>query len=417
MPIAFGGHARTYRLHVPEAVATHPDRAVPLVVALHGGGGNGAQLANTSQLDVEADRLGFVVAYPDGLLLARPTGVSIRTWNGGGCCAPAMSSGVDDVGFVAAIIEEIGAATAIDPGRVVVGGHSNGGILSWRIACERADVLAAAVIVEGSLERPTCTPSRGVDLVQVHGDADEFLPLEGGVGPKSFSGTGFTSAAASQALWTSAQGCGPGVASTSDHLAITTWPDCADDTESELVVIEGGTHAWAGADPARSADFLGEPSPFFSATGVFTDFAASPRPDARLRRRGGDTMVGDDVHNSSGARQTRRGTATAGHRVTYQVSLQNDALVADRLHVQGGRSAPGFSVQYVDQAGTDVTHRVTAGTYVTPELGPYRTHPLRIVVTVLRAAPPGTSVDRTLTVRSAADPDRHDTVRFVTSRR
>lgn len=270
--VTFDGKVRTYRLHVPASVAAKPNRPVPLVIALHGGLGNGQQLATTSRLDVEADREGFVVAYPEGLLLPTPRGAQVRTWDGGGCCAPAMGSGVDDVGFVASVIRDLQAVTAVDRSRVVVGGHSNGGILTWRIACERADVLSAAVIVEGSLERPSCAPSRGVELIQVHGDADANLPLEGGVGSGP-SGTNFTSAAASQARWTTAQRCGAPTSATSDHLTITTWSGCADGTTTEQVVIAGGTHAWPGADPADSADFLGEPSPHFSATGAFTELA------------------------------------------------------------------------------------------------------------------------------------------------
>ena len=82
-----GGTTRTYVLHVPPAVSAHPKTPVALVVALHGGLGNGTQLANTSQLDAEADRLGFVVAYPEGRLLTGAGGLTVRTWNGGGCCA------------------------------------------------------------------------------------------------------------------------------------------------------------------------------------------------------------------------------------------------------------------------------------------------------------------------------------------
>jgi hypothetical protein len=90
--------------------------------------------------------------------------------------------------------------------------------------------------------------------------------------------TVFTSAAASQAMWTTAQHCASPVPSTADHLTITTWPDCAGGVTSKLIVIAGGTHAWAGANPANSAPFLGVPSPYFSATGVFSGLVAPPAP-------------------------------------------------------------------------------------------------------------------------------------------
>lgn len=270
----FGGQTRTYYLYVPASVAANPNTPVPLVVALHGGLGSGPQLANTSQLDPEADKHGFVVAYPDGLLLPTAKGTNVRTWNAGGCCDPAMSNGVDDVGYVASVIQALEKATAIDPSHVVIGGHSNGAILTWRMACERPKVMTHAVIVEGALMVPSCTPDRGVNLTQIHGDADSFLPLAGGVG-NGLSGTNFTSAAASQAMWTTAQHCASPSHSSGDHLTITTWADCAGSTTTKQVVIAGGTHAWPGADPANSADFLGAPSPYFSATQVFVDYATS----------------------------------------------------------------------------------------------------------------------------------------------
>lgn len=267
-----GGRARTYTLHVPGSVARNPNTPVPLVIALHGGMGSGAQLATTSRLDAEADRHGFIVAYPDGLLLPTARGLQVRTWNGGGCCAPAMTSGVDDVGYIASVIDGIQNSTAVDRRRVVVGGHSNGGILAWRFACERADKLSAAVIVEGSLERPSCAPSRGVNLVQIHGDKDTFLPLLGGTGT-GLSGTKFTSASSSQAMWTKSQRCATLQRSTAGYLTTTVWPRCAGSTTTKQVVISGGTHAWPGARPADSADLLGEPSPHYSATAAFVSLA------------------------------------------------------------------------------------------------------------------------------------------------
>ena len=267
----YGGQTRSLYLYVPAAVAAAPNTPVPLVVALHGGGGYAGQLSATSNLKAAADRDGFVLVFPEGQLLPRPNGVSIRTFDSGNCCAPAMGSGIDDVGFVAWVIADLEQQTAIDRRRVVIAGHSNGAMLAWRIACERADVVAGAVVVEGQLGIDSCTPSRGVDLRQIHGDADTFVPLAGGVGATSFSQTDYVSAAASQALWTAGQGCTGSSPSTQDHLTITTWTGCAGGTTSRLIVISGGTHAWPGADPATSADFLGEPSPYLSATDVIAD--------------------------------------------------------------------------------------------------------------------------------------------------
>ena len=262
----FGGRTRTYYLHVPAAVAASPNTPVPLVVLLHGGLGSGFQVAGSSQLSAEADAHGFVAVYPDGLLLptAKPD-LSVRTWNAGGCCNPAMSSGADDVGYVASVIDALKQTTAIDASHVVVGGHSNGAMLTWRMACERPSAMARAVVVEGALMVPSCTPSRGVDLTQIHGDADPNVPLAGGVGIGP-SGTDFPSAAASQALWTAGQHCGSPTQVTAEHLTTTTWSGCAGGTTTKQIIIEGGNHAWPGTASG---------SPYLSATQVLVDNATS----------------------------------------------------------------------------------------------------------------------------------------------
>lgn len=262
----FDGRARTFVLHVPTEVAAHPDRPVPLVVGLHGGGGSGTQFARNTGLDAEADRVGFVAAYPEGLAMPTRKGPSTRTWDAGICCPPANRLHLDDVGFVASVIADVEAATATDPARVVVAGHSNGAMLTWRIACERPDVLSAAVVVEGALTTATCTPSRGVNLVQIHGDADDHVPIGGGSGTESIVSVDYPSVADGQARWTTAERCGPPKTTTADHLTTTVWGGCADATTSTLIVIGGGSHAWPGADPSTVPPKASAPNPRLSAT-------------------------------------------------------------------------------------------------------------------------------------------------------
>ena len=139
------------------------------------------------------------------------------------------------------------------------------------------------------------------------------------------------------------------------------------------------------------------------------------RPDGRIRL-GTGPVVGNDIYNTTGAGQTRTGSATRGHAVTFYVTAQNAAPVAERLRLQGQPSTPNFTVVYRDPAGANITTAVTNGTYTTPILATNGTHQIKIVVTVRNVAPRGASMSRTLTAISTTQPTIKDTVRFVTTR-
>jgi polyhydroxybutyrate depolymerase len=136
--LTYDGLERTYILHVPPSYnERHP---VPLVISLHGGGGNAGHQRRVSDFNRLADEKGFIVVYPNGTGQRQD---AILTWNGGACCGYAMTNNVDDVGFIRALIAELSNAYAIDPKRIYVTGISNGGIMAYRLACEASDVIAA----------------------------------------------------------------------------------------------------------------------------------------------------------------------------------------------------------------------------------------------------------------------------------
>src|SRR5277367_1445971 len=127
--MAFGGLDRTYRVHKPSGLAA----AAPLVVMLHGATGTGEQAENSYGWDPLADSAKFVVAYPDGVG---------RAWNGHGCCGQPARENIDDVGFITAMVGQISATTAIDKSRVYATGMSNGGIMSYTLACNTGTFAA-----------------------------------------------------------------------------------------------------------------------------------------------------------------------------------------------------------------------------------------------------------------------------------
>lgn len=247
------GRTRTYHLYVPSELPAGP---VPLLIALHGGTGSGSQFQSNSGFDQLAEANGLLVVFPDGVGIGRNED-RLRTWNGGYCCGTAAKRGVDDVGFIDSLIDVIVAEYDIDPDRVFATGHSNGGIMSYRLACELADRIVAIGLQAGSLGIDECSPSQPVSVLHLHGTADESHPIEGGTGARSISDTDFRSAAYSVTTAAAAMGCAATPIETVDasnaDLTITSWSQCGDSVEVRLVAVAGASHAWMGHPATRLA--------------------------------------------------------------------------------------------------------------------------------------------------------------------
>lgn len=244
------GRVRRYRTYVPSTVDASPGSApVPLLLAFHGGGGWGAQFAANSGFDGLAEANGFLVAYPDGTE-GTADGSGLRTWNGGACCGYAASAGVDDVAFVDRLLDELEATYAVDPDRVVAAGHSNGAILSYRLACELSDRIVAIGVQAGALEVESCRPGQPVSVLHLHGDADENLPIDGGRGPRSIAGVDFSAPLDGAATLAAADGCDPDPVRAPTpgrtDLTATSWTGCDDGSSVTFVAVAGASHAWMG---------------------------------------------------------------------------------------------------------------------------------------------------------------------------
>ena len=179
--LQFGGRSREYIIHVPAGTSG----ALPLLLAFHGGGGEAEGFQKYAGLDAVSDREKFLVVYPYG------SGVFPRrllTWNAGECCSYAMKNGIDDVGFVVAVIDDVIRRTAVDTKRVYATGHSNGAMMSYRLAAERADRIAAIVAVSGAYNLEKFAPSHPVAVLDVHSLDDPRAVYNGGMGP-TFPGT------------------------------------------------------------------------------------------------------------------------------------------------------------------------------------------------------------------------------------
>jgi polyhydroxybutyrate depolymerase len=162
---------RTYQLFVPPGSGPRP-----LVIALHGGGGNGAQVAKSAGLIDKAAKEGFILALPEG---SSRFG-KLETWNAGGCCAYAMREKVDDIGFIRSMIDELDRTQPVDPKRVYVVGMSNGGMMAERVAIELGDRIAGAAIFVGALFGNEPRPVAAVPMLIVNAEKDEQVPVAGG---------------------------------------------------------------------------------------------------------------------------------------------------------------------------------------------------------------------------------------------
>lgn len=248
------GRTRTYHVYVPSDL---DPAGAPLVVALHGGTGWWLQFERSSGFDDVAELYGFVVVYPDGIGGGADE-TENRTWNAGICCGQAALKGVDDVAFVDRLIDVMEEDFAIDPSSVFAAGHSNGGFMAYRLACELSDRIAAVGLQAGGLLVDDCNPEQPVSLLHVHGSADTNVPIAGGRG-SGIAQVSFPPLAQSLDGVTAAMGCAePPDESTDGILTTTSWDDCDGDVSVELQLVDGATHKWITGSAYDTADAIAQ---------------------------------------------------------------------------------------------------------------------------------------------------------------
>jgi polyhydroxybutyrate depolymerase len=203
--VAPGAAARDYFVHVPTRSAA-TTAGWPVVVALHGAGSDARGMSRMTRLSEKADASGFLVAYPNGTPLASDL---LRTWNAGSCCGSAAAGNVDDVAFIAAVLDDLESRYPIDPSRVYLTGLSNGAMMAYRLASELSDRFAAVAAVAGGMAQTRAQPRRPVPLLHIHGDADEVASYHGGLGAHSVARWAHQSVPQTIEAWVRANGCDP----------------------------------------------------------------------------------------------------------------------------------------------------------------------------------------------------------------
>lgn len=225
-----GGVNRTYVLHVP---ATYTgDARVPLLFDFHGLGGNGQQERNGSSFVAATESESVILAFPSGTSDGSGNG-----WNVGTCCA----SG-DDVGFTRAMVAQISDLACINDKRIYATGFSNGGGMSYELACDAADIFAAVAPASFDLAEDNvddCDPSRPISIVAQRGTADFAVPFEGGPTPVT-NRIVFLGAQATFDKWAELDGCSGAEEDIGNNCKKVS--QCQAGTEVNLCVIEGGGH-------------------------------------------------------------------------------------------------------------------------------------------------------------------------------
>lgn len=227
----FGGLDRTYQVHVPRN-----GQPSGLVINLHGAGQTGAVQSSLTNFNAVADQNGFVVAYPDGIDLS---------WADGRGASIPDRQGVDDVGFLSAVVDRLVRDYGIPPGRIYATGMSAGAFMATRLACDRADLIAAIAPVAGTLgSGQPCFPSRAVSVLQIHGTADGVVPFGGGSMVGRGGASDVISAPSFAERWRTADGCPAPVEQVDGPVHRFNAGGCAGGTSVDFVQVDGGGHDW-----------------------------------------------------------------------------------------------------------------------------------------------------------------------------
>ncbi|MBI5535261.1 MAG: polyhydroxybutyrate depolymerase [Deltaproteobacteria bacterium] len=258
LEIDHAGLKRSSLVHVPpQARAGKP---LPVVLDLHGGGGNAESQKKYSAMDGLADKEGFVVLYPNGY---GKLGERLLTWNAGSCCGPAMKDNVDDVGFLLGLVDALSRRLPIDPARVYATGLSNGAMMAYRLAAEAPDRIAAIAPVAGAGYAAPSHSKRAVPVMHIHSVDDPRALYLGGEGPPfpmTNSRVTHEPVEAVLARWVAANGCAPtpvetrsivgapGTLDAGQTARRLEWSRCRDGAEVVHWKLTGAGHVWPGGD-------------------------------------------------------------------------------------------------------------------------------------------------------------------------
>jgi polyhydroxybutyrate depolymerase len=272
---------RTFNIHIPPSY----DKSVqlPLVIALHGRGANGASMVILTHkgFNKMSDQDGFIIVYPDGIEL---------NWNDGRMDEEANDrahrDNIDDVSFISALIDSMIQDYNINPKRVYVTGISNGAIMSYRLACELSHKITAIAPVDGNIPIQIfqeCSPSRAVSVLAINNTDDPLVPFQGGYiyGIRKINLGKVLSANESIGFWITRNRCSvtPVVTEEPDvdpndgtRVTRKQYANGIEGTEVILYAVDGGGHTWPGGVQYLPAWIIGKTCRDFDASEIIWSF-------------------------------------------------------------------------------------------------------------------------------------------------
>lgn len=259
--LQYQGQERRYLVYTPEIYneAYNKELSFPVVFIFHGGGGHEENAMNQTAMNETAEKYGFIAVYPDGT--SSRIG-NFRTWNVGNCCGRARKDNIDDVGFVSQMIDALALQYKVDTRRVYATGHSNGGMMSFRLACDIPNKIAAIAPNGGVLASEECRRSKvNVPTLHFHGTEDACAVYKGGEGGQCFGEMmriilpflpnmeekkHFEAVPDNIARWAKRNDCSSAKAITFQKGAVVceAYQNCAADVT--LCSIDDGGHTWPG---------------------------------------------------------------------------------------------------------------------------------------------------------------------------
>jgi polyhydroxybutyrate depolymerase len=196
--------ARSYRFDIPASYDGHS--ALPLLVLFHGYGASAAEIAGMVDTITLSTNASMFIATPNGTR----DGNGRRFWNATDACCNFGGVAVDDIAYLSALLDDVASKHAVDPKRIYLAGHSNGGFFAHRAACELSPRIAAIASIAGPTwkDASRCTPTEPVSVAQIQGDADTIIHFEGGHMKDDPSRPAYPSAHETIATWEAKDGCG-----------------------------------------------------------------------------------------------------------------------------------------------------------------------------------------------------------------
>jgi polyhydroxybutyrate depolymerase len=285
------GRTRSAIIVVPKA-HTIPPEGWPIVIMLHGAGGSSKNVFESTGWVELGETHGVVTVFPNGTprYESRPESFSRNPQTRNSGATMSLSSGatsaiakkIDDVGFLAQLIERVRRQIRIDPRRIYVAGHSNGAQMAYRFASERSTIVAAVGVMAGHSyadRKPLQSP---VSLIQIVGDRDPFTPMAGGEAGVLGRTMRVPPALDSPRLWAKALGLSEKETMTTDNdtLTIRTWGAGANGAEVLSIVVKGHGHAYLSRqDRFHPAILFGPTVNSINATeAIWGFFVKHPKP-------------------------------------------------------------------------------------------------------------------------------------------